>query len=142
MAVGAAASGPCTVRSDAGDVAYMLEPDLKDGHGGIRDAHSLWWAECAGLTLPAEDDEALNECYDVLLNARVALHRATGRPGDMLRLEDQDAAADAAGVASADELMAEIAAAARTVAWIADEAWGGSARRPGEAPRRSRPGSC
>jgi [protein-PII] uridylyltransferase len=73
-----------TRQSDAGDVAYMLEPDLKDGHGGIRDAHSLWWAERGGLALPEEDDVALNDCYDVLLNARVALHRATGRPGDTL----------------------------------------------------------
>jgi [protein-PII] uridylyltransferase len=38
------------VRQDtAGDVAYRLEPDLKDGHGGLRDVQSLWWAEAAGL---------------------------------------------------------------------------------------------
>src|SRR5680860_219813 len=110
-------------QSGAGDVAYILEPDLKDGHGGIRDAQSLWWAEHGNLVLSDEDDVALNECYDVLLNARVALHRATGRPGDTMRLEDQDAAAAAAGLPSADALMAEIAAAARTVAWISDEAW-------------------
>ncbi len=28
----------------AGEVAYTLEPDLKDGHGGLRDVQSLWWA--------------------------------------------------------------------------------------------------
>jgi [protein-PII] uridylyltransferase len=111
-------------QADAGEVAYILEPDLKDGHGGIRDAQSLWWARAGGLALSPEDDAALNECYDVLLAARVALHRATGRPGDTLRLEDQDAAAVAAGAPDADTLMAGIAAAARTVAWIADEAWG------------------
>ncbi len=127
-------------QSDAGDVAYMLEPDLKDGHGGIRDAHSLWWAECGGLTLPDEDNEALNECYDVLLNARVALHRATGRSGDTLRLEDQEAAAAAAALSSADELMAEIAAAARTVAWIADEAWGRVGKTTGGSPKEVAPG--
>ena len=54
-------------------MAYILEPDVKDGHGGIRDVQSLWWAECGGLALSAEDDAALNECYDVLLDARVAL---------------------------------------------------------------------
>ena len=75
-------------QATAGEVAYILEPDVKDGHGGIRDAQSLWWAECGGLMLSREDDAALNECYDVLLGARVALHRATGRPGDTLRLED------------------------------------------------------
>ena len=127
-------------QSGAGDVAYMLEPDLKDGHGGIRDAQSLWWAECGGVAMADEDDLALNECYDLLLSARVALHRATGRPGDTLRLEDQDAAAVAAGVASADALMAEIAAAARTVAWIADESWGRVGKTTGGSPLEVAPG--
>lgn len=127
-------------QATAGEVAYILEPDVKDGHGGIRDVQSLWWAECAGLALSAEDDETLNECYDVLLDARVALHRATGRPGDTLRLEDQDAAAAAAGAASADEFMASIAGAARSVAWIADEAWGRVGRATGGAPREVAPG--
>ncbi len=111
-------------QSGAGEVAYTLEPDLKDGHGGIRDAQSLWWAEVGGLALREDDSAVLNECYDVLLSSRVALHRATGRPGDILRLEDQDATAVAAGHSDADRLMAEISAAARTVAWIADETWG------------------
>ena len=127
-------------QASAGEVAYILEPDVKDGHGGIRDVQSLWWAECAGLALSAEDDAALNECYDVLLDARVALHRATGRPGDTLRLEDQDAAAVAAGAANADALMASIAGAARTVAWIADEAWGRVGRATGGTPREVAPG--
>lgn len=127
-------------QADAGDVAYILEPDLKDGHGGIRDAQSLWWAEFGGLTLSVEDDAALNECYDVLLAARVALHRATGRPGDTLRLEDQDAAAAAAGASSADAFMADIAAAARTVAWIADESWGRVGKTTGGSPREVAPG--
>ena len=127
-------------QATAGEVAYILEPDVKDGHGGIRDVQSLWWAECGGLALSGEDDAALNECYDVLLDARVALHRATGRPGDTLRLEDQDAAARAAGAGSADALMAAIAGAARTVAWIADEAWGRVARATGGTPREVAPG--
>jgi [protein-PII] uridylyltransferase len=127
-------------QASAGEVAYILEPDVKDGHGGIRDVQSLWWADLGGLALSTEDDAALNECYDVLVDARVALHRATGRPGDTLRLEDQDAAAKAAGAANADALMAAIAGAARTVAWIADEAWGRVGRAPGGTPQEVAPG--
>ncbi|HWL43854.1 MAG TPA: [protein-PII] uridylyltransferase [Ilumatobacter sp.] len=119
-------------QAGAGEVAYTLEPDLKDGHGGIRDVQSLWWAEAGGLALPDVDRAALAECYDTLLHARVALHLATGRPGETLRLEEQDAAAVQAGAADADALMAGVAAAARTVAWIADEAWGRVGRaKPG-----------
>ena len=35
-------------RHDAsGEVAFLLEPDLKDGRGGLRDVHALRWAEAA-----------------------------------------------------------------------------------------------
>lgn len=111
-------------QSGAGEVAYTLEPDLKDGHGGIRDVQSLWWAEAAGLELLSADRDALSNSYDVLVDARVALHRATQRTGEILRLEDQDAVAIRAGYSSADALMASVAAAARSIAWIVDESWG------------------
>jgi [protein-PII] uridylyltransferase len=108
----------------AGDVAYLLEPDLKDGHGGLRDVQSLWWAQEAGLDLIAEDLIDLDRSYDILLRARVSLHLTTGRAGDVLRLEDQDAAAAAGGWRNADALMADVAAAGRTIAWLCDENWG------------------
>ncbi len=108
----------------AGDVAYRLEPDLKDGHGGLRDVQSLWWAQEGGLSLRAEDLIDLDHCYDVLLRARVSLHRSTDRSGDVLRLEDQDGAARAGGWNDADHMMTDVAAAGRTVAWLCDENWG------------------
>ncbi len=113
-----------TREQSAGDVAYLLEPDLKDGHGGLRDVQSLWWAQEAGLDLIAEDLVDLDRCYDVLLRARVSLHLATERAGDVLRLEDQDATAAAGGWRDADALMADVAAAGRTIAWLCDENWG------------------
>ncbi|PIE32113.1 MAG: [protein-PII] uridylyltransferase [Ilumatobacter coccineus] len=124
----------------AGEVAYILEPDLKNGNGGIRDAQSLWWAEHAGLELADQDDRDLNECYDVLLATRVALHLSSGHHGDVLRLQEQDSAARLAGYASADELMGELAAAARTIAWIANEMWGRVGRSVGGERERVAPG--
>jgi [protein-PII] uridylyltransferase len=124
----------------AGEVAYTLEPDLKDGHGGLRDVHSLWWAAQGGLALPAADAAALDDCYTTLVRARVGLHRATGRPGDVLRLEDQDATAVTSEYPSADALMSDVAAAARTIAWVADEAWGRFDRPVGGDPVRVAPG--
>ncbi len=125
---------------EAGEVAYTLEPDLKNGHGGLRDAQSLWWAAAAGLTLPGDDLIDLTESYETLLTARVALHRAVGRPGETLRLEDQDAVARQAGLIDADALMAEVAAAARRIAWIADEAWGRVGRSIKGSVERIAPG--
>ncbi|MET0460472.1 MAG: nucleotidyltransferase domain-containing protein, partial [Ilumatobacteraceae bacterium] len=110
-------------RTQAGDVAYLLEPDLKDGHGGLRDVHTLWWAADADLIVPADDLGVLDRCYGELFDVRVALHREKGRPGDVLRLEDQDAVAARLGMTSADAMMADVAAAARSIDWIADGAW-------------------
>lgn len=107
----------------AGEVAFLLEPDLKEGRGGLRDVHALRWAEAARNLLWEGDDAALDAAYEVLLSTRVELHRRTGRASDVLLLEEQDAVAEALGVASADALMHEVATAARTIAWRSDDAW-------------------
>jgi len=112
------------VRHDrAGEVAFLLEPDLKDGRGGLRDVHAIHWAEQADTVMLEGDDEALAEAYQVLLAARVELHRRTGRAGDRLLLQEQDAVADALGYGSANELSQSVSAAARTIAWRSDEVW-------------------
>ncbi|HEY9555383.1 MAG TPA: hypothetical protein VIR58_01545, partial [Acidimicrobiales bacterium] len=98
--------------ADAGEVAYLLEPDLKDGQGGLRDVHALRWAEAARHLLWDGDDAALAQAYETLLTVRVELHRRTGRPGDRLLLQEQDAVAEALGLESADALMRDVAAAA------------------------------
>jgi [protein-PII] uridylyltransferase len=118
----------------AGDVAYRLEPDLKDGHGGLRDVQSLWWAAAAQLELRAEDSIELDACYATLLQARVALHLTTDRASEVLRLEDQDAVAELGGWSDADDMMADVAAAGRTIAWLVDENWGRYPRGAGAPP--------
>ena len=106
-----------------GEVAFLLEPDIKEGRGGLRDVHALTWAERAHPALVADDEPALAEAEDVLLDIRVALHRLTRRPTDELALELQDDVAVSLGLADADAVMARVSAAGRTVAWISDEAW-------------------
>jgi [protein-PII] uridylyltransferase len=106
-----------------GEVAFLLEPNLKEGMGGLRDIHALHWAVRAGLDLLPGDSGQLERCNDVLLNVRVALHRHIGRPTEVLRLEDQRAVAQLAGFESDDALMASVAEVGRRVAWIADEVW-------------------
>lgn len=107
----------------AGEVAFLLEPNLKEGLGGLRDIHTLMWAQEAGLDLLPGDAQDLAYCNETLLNVRVALHRHTGKPVEVLRLEDQRAVAELAGYESDDALMASIAYVGRRVAWISDEVW-------------------
>ena len=57
--------------------------------------------------------------------------RCTGsRPiaGEVLRLEDQDAVAPAGNFGTADDLMAAVSSAARTLSWQLDRAWHAVAR--------------
>ncbi|PDH66941.1 MAG: [protein-PII] uridylyltransferase [Acidimicrobiales bacterium MED-G01] len=107
----------------SGEVAFLLEPDLKEGRGGLRDVHAINWAARAGIEVPTHDHERLAEAYQVLLEARVELHRISGKRGDVLLLEEQDSVAAALGDDDADVFMGRVAAAARTVAYLSDETW-------------------
>jgi [protein-PII] uridylyltransferase len=107
----------------AGEVAFLLEPDLKDGRGGLRDVHAIRWAEQAEATLLPDDDADLDAGYRLLLATRVELHRRTRRPGDRFVLEEQDAVAGALGYRDADDLMRDLSTAARSIAWVSDELW-------------------
>jgi [protein-PII] uridylyltransferase len=107
----------------AGELAFLLEPDLKESRGGLRDVHALRWAEAARPVMLPGDAEALEVAEDTLLDIRVALHRVTRRPGDDLALERQDDVAAVLDAGDADALMARVAGAGRTVAWISDEVW-------------------
>jgi [protein-PII] uridylyltransferase len=107
----------------AGEVAFLLEPDLKEGRGGLRDVHALRWAQAARGILLEGDDDTLAEHYATLLAVRVELHRRTGRAGDRLLLEEQDAIAEVLGYGDADDLMRAVATAARAIAWRSDETW-------------------
>ena len=110
-------------REGAGEVAFRLEPDLKDGRGGLRDVHALAWAEAAHPILLDEDRTRLAGAYSTLIESRVELQRRTGRPANVLVLEEQEGVAHALGDAGADGLMARVADAGRTVAWTSDDAW-------------------
>jgi [protein-PII] uridylyltransferase len=110
-------------QAQAGEVAFLLEPDLKEGRGGLRDVQALRWAQAARTILWQPDGASLDEAYDLLLAVRVELHRRTGRPGDRLLLQEQDGVADALGYHDADALMRSVAHAARTIAWTSDDAW-------------------
>ncbi len=104
-----------------GDVAHLLEPDLKQAKGGLRDLRVL---HALGLAAPlTEPLEVTRAAADLLLTVRVELHRVAGRATDRLLLQYQDDVAARLGVEDADALMAGVAAAGRSVAWAGDDAW-------------------
>lgn len=119
----ALASGVSSRHAQSGEVAFLLEPELKEGRGGLRDVQALHWAGRINPVLHDGDEAALASAYDDLLDVRVALHRQTGRPGDRLSLQEQDGVAKLLGEPGADALMKRVAEAARTIAWIGDETW-------------------
>ena len=108
---------------DHGEVAFLLEPNIKEGAGGLRDIHAVQWAAQGNLEISRSDWAALEAGRDVLTSVRVALHRHAGRSGEVVHLEDQDALATLCGYPTADALMSAVSNAGRTVAWVSDELW-------------------
>ncbi|MGC8462101.1 MAG: [protein-PII] uridylyltransferase [Acidimicrobiales bacterium] len=110
--------------AEHGDVAFLLEPDLKEGHGGLRDTSGL---DALLLAVPRladyVDTVAVASARSTLLAARVELHRRAGRELNTLVLQEQEAVAVRLGLADGDALMHRIAAAGRTIAWESDDAW-------------------
>jgi len=130
-------------RHKAGDAAEQLEPDVKNGAGGLRDVQSLRWLAAAlvgevGIGalvadghVGAADAQRLRAAEDELLALRVALHLATGTPNDVLLFEHQQAVALAIGETdgasdldtAAHRALHRHFLAARTVEHVHDRAW-------------------
>ena len=111
-----------------GDVAFLLEPDLKEAHGGLRDLSGLHAAVLAAPPLSRSIRLSdLDWARRLLLAVRVELHRRSPRAADKLLLQDQDAIAAALSYADADALMLDVAKAARDIAWVGDDLWSRSA---------------
>jgi [protein-PII] uridylyltransferase len=125
-------------RLAAGDVAFLLEPDVKESHGGLRDVNVLR-AISAYAPLLAEyaDLASLEQTTTVLTDIRVELHRLHQREHDKLLLQDQDHVAEVLGLVDADALMGAVSEAGRQIAWVSDDVW---RRRklwdPSPVPRR------
>jgi [protein-PII] uridylyltransferase len=101
-----------------GEVAYLLEPDLKESRGGLRDITVLRALAASWVTDRPHGD--VDGAHQRLLDIRDGLHAVTGRSVDRLLLADQDAVAVTVGLTDADELLAALAQCGRTVAQAVD----------------------
>ncbi|WP_433545470.1 [protein-PII] uridylyltransferase [Streptomyces sp. CA-294286] len=112
----------CLERAErAGELQYLLEPDLKEARGGLRDATAL--RAVAASWIADAPREGLAEARRTLLDVRDALHLATGRATDRLALQEQDQVAAALGVLDADVLLRKVYEAARTLSYAGDVTW-------------------
>ena len=98
---------------ERGAVSSLIEPELKEGSGGLRDIQSLGWLgaalgrspEEAGVLRSAER-AALDAAEEFLLRVRGALHLETGRATDRILLEQQPTVAAQMGFVDEPDLRA------------------------------------
>jgi [protein-PII] uridylyltransferase len=104
-----------------GELAFLLEPDLKEAYGGLREGQVL--RAVAAAQLGDEPAAELEQAYAFLLEVRDELRRCTGRPHDLLVRQEQRPVAVALGLADEDALLREVSLAGRRLAFVADETW-------------------
>ncbi|MCK9921255.1 [protein-PII] uridylyltransferase [Frankia sp. AgPm24] len=105
-----------------GEVAFLLEPDVKESRGGLRDLAALhalaaaWVAEVPSARVLA--------AAEVLLDVRGEIRRINaGRAQDRLLLQDGTAVATALDYPDSMALAHAVADAGRTISWAWDATW-------------------
>src|SRR6187549_2452103 len=85
----------------AGQSRYLVEPNVKDGKGGLRDLHTLFWIgkyvyrvrtveELVDHNVFDQDELKLfRRCEDFLWSVRCHMHFVTGRPEERLSFDIQ-----------------------------------------------------
>ncbi len=120
-------------RERFGDSLYLLEPNIKESEGGLRDLHSALWLarvrfKVAGITellsralLPEREIREMRRARDFLWRVRNEMHYLAGRKWDQLTFDVQPQLAAAMGYAdgegkvAVEEFMRHYYLAAKTV---------------------------
>ncbi len=97
-----------------GESVYILEPNIKEGEGGLRDFHTALWAVKArhggagGVAhlISSEDELKLKESFDFLLWVRNELHLRSDRKTDQLTFDHQERIADILGFKQTEHALA------------------------------------
>ncbi|RZU73952.1 [protein-PII] uridylyltransferase [Micromonospora kangleipakensis] len=104
-----------------GELAFLLEGDLKEAAGGLRDVGILRAIATAGITDALRP--AVRAAHLRLLDARDALHQQVGRRVDRLVAQERDGVAKLLSLDDGDALLRRVAGDARTVSHALDDAW-------------------
>ena len=93
----------------AGESRYRVEPNIKDGKGGLRDLHTLHWlakylygdgvnpATVEAQVFTSEEYTTFRRCVDFLWSVRCNLHFLAGRAEERLTFDVQTAMAERLG---------------------------------------------
>ena len=119
-----------------GELAFLLEGDLKEAAGGLRDVTILRGIGRAGVADTMRP--AVRAANLRLLDTRDALHLAVGRRVDRLVAQERETVAQLLDLDDGDALLRRVAGDARTVAHALDDAWR-SAERLRNGRRRGTP---
>ncbi len=124
-----------------GQAAYLLEPDIKEGEGGLRDVHAIMWASKSllGYSSPKElvkrgyltgfDAGALEDGLEFLLLVRNHLHYISGRENDRLFFEHQGEIAktlgfkDGSGISGIEKFMRSFYTHASAIELVSRSFW-------------------
>ena len=108
-------------KSRFGEASQVLEPDLKEAYGGLRDATILKGVAASWVTdVP---HTGWQESVGFLLDVRDALHRTDSRTGDRLVMQEQASVARDIGIGDEDDLLRSVYEAARAIAYASDVTW-------------------
>ncbi len=102
----------------AGESRYKVEPNVKDGKGGLRDLHTLHWLSkyiygrevgeatvAEGIFTP-DEAQTFRRCENFLWSVRCFLHFLTGRAEEVLTFDLQPAMAKNLGYTERDGVRA------------------------------------
>lgn len=125
-----------------GELAFLLEGDLKEAAGGLRDVGILRGIALAGIADSMRP--AARAAHLRLLDTRDALHVAVGRRVDRLVAQERATVARLLDLDDPDTLLRRVASDARTITHALDDAWRSadrlrSGRRRGGGPPVRRP---
>lgn len=125
-------------RGTMGDTAFLMEPDVKNGKGGLRDVSTIFWLSMAWYGVPTAreliakgvvDEEEFNGFVrgrNFLWRVRTGLHLLAGREDDRLRFEYQQELAtmlhfrDSAKLSAVERFLKNYFLSVRTIADLSD----------------------
>jgi [protein-PII] uridylyltransferase len=102
----------------AGESRYRVEPNIKDGKGGLRDLHTLHWlakylygqglgeGRAENVPFTPEENATFRRCENFLWTVRCHLHFLAGRAEERLSFDVQQAMAQRLGYVDRRGLMA------------------------------------